>query len=195
VPTTWITLIGGVNVTTSAATSGIHPVTGLTTANGVFADLGVMAGPGRPFGGWIVVRGPSLPGYDYRVLKRPVGGAWSPMTDGFRVTNEDAIATADPAGLRHERRAHRDGLDAAAPVPDQHETGRPRDTPERLAFHDVKKGRDCTALREVTEKKLGSRACCDARRNDASVPTPRCRDRCESLGEKLIELKNRNTLD
>jgi hypothetical protein len=89
VPTTWVTLIGGVNVTTSAATSGIHPTTGLTTANAVFADLGVMAGTERPFGGWIVVRGPSLPGYDYRVLKRPAGGVWSPMTDGFRVTNQD----------------------------------------------------------------------------------------------------------
>ncbi|WP_052665028.1 hypothetical protein [Nitriliruptor alkaliphilus] len=88
-PATWITLIGGVNVTTSAATSGIDPTTGLTTANGVFADLGVMAGVGRPFGGWIVVRGPSLPGYQYRVWKRPLSGGWSPMTDGFRVTNQD----------------------------------------------------------------------------------------------------------
>lgn len=88
-PATWITLIGGVNVTASAATSGIHPTTGLTTANGVFADLGVMAGPGRPFGGWLVVRGPSLAGHQYRLWKRPVSGGWSPMTDGFRVTNED----------------------------------------------------------------------------------------------------------
>lgn len=88
VPSTWITLVGGINVTPSAATSGINPTTGLTTANAVFADLGVMAGAERPFGGWIVVRGPSLPG-SYRVLKRPVGGSWSAMTDGFRVTNQD----------------------------------------------------------------------------------------------------------
>lgn len=85
-PGTWITLIGGVNV------GGIDPVTGLTTGSALFADLGVPAGAGRPFGGWIVVRGPSLPGYQYRLRKRESGGVWSPMTDAFQTTNSDGTA-------------------------------------------------------------------------------------------------------
>lgn len=97
VPTTWITLIGGVNV------GGIDPVTGYTTPAAVSADNGLMAGTGRPFGGRIVVRGPSLPGHTYRVEKKKASDAvWTPMTDSFQTVNEDGtvgvLVTPPPSG-------------------------------------------------------------------------------------------------
>lgn len=87
-PETWITLVGGVNVSNRPTTSGIDLSTGKTTDDAVFAHVGVPTRAGRPFGGWIVVHGPSLAGRQYKVEKKRKSDAiWTPMTDEFWVVD------------------------------------------------------------------------------------------------------------
>lgn len=86
-PTPLISILGGVE------TGMIHNVTGLTTPGAVFADNGLhtdwVAPHSRacPFAGIVTVKGPSFPGYKYRILVRQLGGSWAPLTTSFRTVN------------------------------------------------------------------------------------------------------------
>jgi hypothetical protein len=65
-----IVVLGGI------PTDKISDMTGLTTSDASFALTGLNADPlGRacPFGGRVVIQGPSFPGYTYRIQVRPVG--------------------------------------------------------------------------------------------------------------------------
>jgi hypothetical protein len=92
-PTPLISILGGVE------TGMIHDVTGLTTPGAVFADNGLhtdwIAPHSRacPFAGIVTVKGPSFPGYKYRILVRQLGGSWAPLTTSFRTVNLFGIGT------------------------------------------------------------------------------------------------------
>ena len=84
-PSAHISIMGGIPV------SMIHDVTGLTTADAIFALNGLAADPlGRPcpFAKRVVLQGPQFKNYKYRVSVREVGTpAWTPVVTPFPVTN------------------------------------------------------------------------------------------------------------
>lgn len=80
-----IALLGGIAVHQIGAS-------GLTTPDAVFAFNGFKADVHDrlcPFGGRVVVTGPPIPGYEYRVMVRPAGGSWVPVTSAFLTVDQN----------------------------------------------------------------------------------------------------------
>lgn len=77
-PTALLGILGGIPI------SQISPISGLTTPSAVFALNGIApdaSGRPCPFGGRVVLQGPSFLGYKYQVQVRKVGDpAWSTVT-------------------------------------------------------------------------------------------------------------------
>jgi hypothetical protein len=82
----------------------INSLSGLTNAGANFALTGLSADPlGRacPFGGRVVIQGPSFPGYKYRIQVRPTGSViWSNVTTpltlvGWKLTPPYVVYTTN----------------------------------------------------------------------------------------------------
>lgn len=73
-------IIGGIDV------AHVNDVTGLTSAGAFFAYNGVTVPTGAPFGGVVVLNGPSFPGYRYRIkITNLVDGTSHYASDSFTV--------------------------------------------------------------------------------------------------------------
>ncbi|MCG8329764.1 MAG: hypothetical protein MI974_18860 [Chitinophagales bacterium] len=83
------TIMGGIPV------NYINPFNGLTTPGAHFAINDIPVKAGSPFGGRVVLQGPSIPGKKYRVQVRPIGSStWTNVVTNMMLTGYNPLTGA-----------------------------------------------------------------------------------------------------